>query len=311
MASAPRISVFPKCYEVELVSGERSYTEWIHDAATLGGEGVEHYDEFFRSYDERDVAPVMEAMAATGQISSMLCFSPNFTHPDPDERARQVQRQKRAIDLSVRIGARYCRTLSGQKYPDLSIDEGVARASTCIIEALEYAVARNVVLCLENHYKVREWRYPEFAQQETPFLALLDALPESPYLGVQYDPSNAVVGGFDPIAFLEKIKHRVVTVHASDRFLAPGATIEQLRSHDGTIGYPDKMTHGETGRGANDYDAIFRLLRSVNFRGWISVEDGMNGLDEMRRSVDFLKQKRSQYYGVSAPSSGSSAVSSG
>jgi len=48
--SHPRISVFPKCYFDELVRGERSYVGWIHDAATLGGEGVEHYDEFFPSY---------------------------------------------------------------------------------------------------------------------------------------------------------------------------------------------------------------------------------------------------------------------
>jgi hypothetical protein len=26
------------------------------------------------------------------------------------------------------------------------------------------------------------------------------------------------------------------------------------------------------------------------------VEDGMNGLDELQRSIAFLKQKRSQYY---------------
>ncbi len=95
----PPISVFPKCYVDELIEGRRDYVAWIHDAATLGGEGVEHYDEFFRSYDERDVAPVMDAMAATGQVSSMMCFSPDFTHPDKDERARHVERQKRAIDL--------------------------------------------------------------------------------------------------------------------------------------------------------------------------------------------------------------------
>jgi sugar phosphate isomerase/epimerase len=293
---APRISVFPKCYVEDLVAKRRSYIDWIHDAATLGGEGVEHYDEFFVSYDEADVAPIMDAMAETKQISSMLCFSPDFTHPDPRERARDVERQKRAIDLTVRLGARHCRTLSGQKYPGLSIEEGVSRASACIAEALDYATKRDVVLCLENHYKVGQWRYPEFAQQEEPYLALLDALPDTPHFGVQYDPSNAVIGGFDPIAFLDKVKHRVVTVHASDRFLAPGASIDDLRAHDGTIGYPDQMTHGETGRGTNDYDAIFRLLRSVDFSGWISVEDGMNGLDELRRSVEFLKRKRAQYY---------------
>jgi sugar phosphate isomerase/epimerase len=294
----PRISVFPKCYFDELVDGRRSYVEWIRDAATLGAEGVEHYDGFFRSYAEKDVAPVMEAMAATGQISSMMCFSPDFTHPDKDERARQVERQKRAIDLTVRTGARHCRTLSGQKYPGLSMAEGIARAAEGITRSLEYAVTRDVVLCLENHYKDGTWRYPEFAQQEEPFLALLDAVPQSPYFGVQYDPSNAVVGGFDPIAFLEKIKHRVVTMHASDRYLLPGASLEDLRLHDGTIGYSDQMKHGETGQGSNDYDAIFRILRSVDFTGWISVEDGMDGLGELRRSVEFLKKKRGEYYGV-------------
>ena len=46
----------------------------------------------------------------------------------------------------------------------------------------------------------------------------------------------------------------------------------------------------------NDYDAIFRILAGVGFAGWISVEDGMNGLDELARSVAFLKQKRMRFY---------------
>jgi sugar phosphate isomerase/epimerase len=294
--SIPRISVFPKCYFDELVSGQMSYVAWIHDAATLGGEGVEHYDEFFPSYDAQDVDPVLAAMAETNQVTSMLCFSPNFTHPDPQERARQVERQKAAIDLSVRIGTRYCRTLTGQKYPDLDVKEGVARAVDCIKRSLEYAEKRDVILCLENHYKVGDWLYPEFAQMEDVFLQVIDTI-DSPHFGVQYDPSNAVVGGFDPVAFLEKVKHRVVTMHASDRYLVPGTTIEEIRSSDGTVGYPDKLRHGVTGEGMNDYDAIFRILAGVGFSGWISVEDGMNGLDELRQSVQFLKDKRAQYYG--------------
>ena len=85
-------------------------------------------------------------------------------------------------------------------------------------------------------------------------------------------------------------------MHASDRYLVPGATLDELRQSDGSIGYSSKLLHGETGKGLNDYDAIFRILRSVNFAGWISVEDGMNGLDELRRSIAFLKAKRAQYY---------------
>jgi sugar phosphate isomerase/epimerase len=85
-------------------------------------------------------------------------------------------------------------------------------------------------------------------------------------------------------------------MHASDRYLAPGATLVDLRGAEGRAGYSDKLLHGETGKGVNDYDAIFRTLSAVGFCGWISVEDGMNGLDELRRSVEFLKRMRTCYY---------------
>ncbi len=155
---------------------------------------------------------------------------------------------------------------------------------------------------MENHYKDGTWRYAEFAQPEDIFLEIIDRI-DSPYFGVQYDPSNATVGGFDPVAFLEKVRHRVVSMHASDRYLAPGATLDDLRQADGTLGYSDKLRHGETGKGLNDYDAIFRILSGVGFGGWISVEDGMNGLDELRRSVEFLKRKCAEYYGANARAS--------
>jgi sugar phosphate isomerase/epimerase len=34
-------------------------------------------------------------------------------------------------------------------------------------------------------------------------------------------------------------------------------------------------------RGLNDYDAIFDILAKHNYSGWISIEDGMNGMEEM------------------------------
>jgi sugar phosphate isomerase/epimerase len=292
---APRISVFPKCWFDELADGRMPLVDWVRRAATLGGEGVEHYDGFFRSLAPADVDPVIRVMEETGQVTSMLCFSPDFTHPDPVERARQVERQKAAIDLTVRLGARHCRTLSGQRYPGLSRDEGIARTLDGIHRSLEYAERRGVVLCMENHYKDGRWRYPEFAQAEDVFLEIVDRI-ASPCFGVQYDPSNAIVGGYDPLRFLERVRHRVVTMHASDRYLAPGASLEDLSTRDGATGYADVLRHGETGTGLNDYDAIFRLLAGAGFDGWISIEDGMNGLDEIARSAEFLKARRAQYF---------------
>jgi sugar phosphate isomerase/epimerase len=292
---APRISVFPKFGFDQLVAREMSFDQWIRDAAALGGEGIEHYDGFFSSLDPAEVDRIRRLIDETRQVTSMICFSPDFTHPDAAERARQVDRQKAAIDLTVRLGATHCRTLSGQRYPELSRQDGIARTVDGIRRSLDYAERRGVILCMENHYKDGTWRYPEFAQPEEIFLEIIDQI-DSPNFGVQYDPSNAFVGGFDPVRFLEQVKHRVVTMHASDRYLTPGATLDDLKLGDGATGYAAALKHGETGKGLNDYDAIFRILADTGFSGWISVEAGMEGLDEIARSVEFLKKKRSIHY---------------
>jgi hypothetical protein len=53
------------------------------------------------------------------------------------------------------------------------------------------------------------------------------------------------------------------------------------------------------GRGLNDYDEIFRILTQAGYDGWISIEDGVNGLDELRQSVDFLLEARDTWFGGS------------
>ena len=130
------------------------------------------------------------------------------------------------------------------------------------------------------------------------------AIPAKPYLrnwrselsrddptsfGAQYDPSNAILAGEDPIELLERVKHRVVTMHASDRYLKPGHTLEELRAVEDSVGYAAILSHGVVGQGLNDYQRIFRVLREVGYSGWISIEDGMNGLEEIRQSAEFLR----------------------
>ncbi len=155
----------------------------------------------------------------------------------------------------------------------------------------------DVILGLENHYKDGFWLYPEFAQKQDVFLEIVNAIPVSPHFGVQYDPSNAIVAGDDPIELLRSVAPRVVSMHASDRYLAPGATLEELRQSDGTIGYSPNLRHGVTGKGLNDYPAIFRILADHNYSGWISIEDGMNGMDEMAESLAFLRRSCKEYFG--------------
>ncbi|MGB5387937.1 MAG: TIM barrel protein, partial [Eudoraea sp.] len=65
---------------------------------------------------------------------------------------------------------------------------------------------------------------------------------------------------------------------------------------DGVLGYAKRLRHGEIGKGLNDYDAIFTELKRVNFDGWISIEDGVDGMDQLARSVAFLRKKIAMYW---------------
>jgi sugar phosphate isomerase/epimerase len=189
-----------------------------------------------------------------------------------------------------------CRVLSGQRYPEVSREQGLEWVARCIEQVLPVAREHDIVLGLENHYKDSFWKYPEFAQKQDVFLALLEAIPERTYFGVQYDPSNAVVAGDDPVALLRAVADRVVSMHASDRYLAEGTTLDELRQTDGTLGYSPNLRHGVTGKGLNDYDAIFRILAEHKYQGWVSIEDGMNGMDEMVESLAFLRRMSAKYF---------------
>jgi sugar phosphate isomerase/epimerase len=230
-----------------------------------------------------------------GKVIPMMCCSPDFTHPDGTFRAKEISKQKRWIDMTHSLGGSYCRVLSGQKRPELSIEDGINLAADCIQECIPYAAERNITLILENHYKDDFWEYPEFAQKMDVFCKLVNRI-DHPNFGVNYDPSNTYLAAEDPLELLYKVSDRVVTMHASDRYLKEG-TLEDLRKEEGgAVGYAKRLSHGEIGKGLNDYDAIFTELKRVGFDGWISIEDGVEGMDQLERSVTFVRKKMKEYW---------------
>ncbi len=292
----PKLSAFPKAYMHALCKdGTMQLSEWFELATTLDVDGLEFYAGFIEMADEANWSLFRKQVEDLGLVIPMLCCSPDFTHPDRSFRNAEIAKQKRWIDMSHALGGSYCRVLSGQRRPELSIDEGIKLAADCIYECLPYAQARGITLNLENHYKDDFWEYPEFAQAMDVFCDLVAAI-DHPNFGVNYDPSNAILAGDDPLDLLKRVSHRVVTMHASDRYLLEG-TIEDLRAEEGgSQGYAKRLSHGEIGKGLNDFDAIFSELKSKGFDSWISIEDGVDGIDQLRRSANFLRMKIAQHW---------------
>jgi sugar phosphate isomerase/epimerase len=292
----PQLAAFPKAFMQALCKdGTMRVSEWVQLASRLHIDGLEWYAGFLEMSDEANWPRFRQEVEAQGKVIPMMCCSPDFTHPNKAFREKEIAKQKRWIDMTHTLGGSYCRVLSGQRRPELSIDEGVKLAAECIKACLPYAQERGITLILENHYKDDFWEYPEFAQQMDVFCQLVDSI-DHPNFGVNYDPSNTYIAGEDPLELLKRVSHRVVTMHASDRYLIEG-TIEDLRREEGgSAGYVKRLRHGEIGKGLNDYDAIFTELKRVGFNGWISIEDGVEGMDQLERSVSFLRKKMAQYW---------------
>ncbi|WP_161888475.1 sugar phosphate isomerase/epimerase family protein [Pontibacter russatus] len=295
----PRLAAFPKAYMQALCKdGSMALEEWINLASQLDIEGLEWYAGFLEMEDQRNWGKFRKMVEDKGKVIPMMCCSPDFTHPDAAFRLKEIQKQQYWIDMTHALGGTYCRVLSGQRRPELSTEEGIKLAAECIEACLPYAADRNITLILENHYKDDFWEYPEFAQKMDVFCQLV-ARVEHPNFGVNYDPSNTFLAGEDPLELLKRVSKRVVTMHASDRYLKYG-TIEDLqKEEEGAVGYAKRLSHGEIGKGLNDYDAIFSELKSAGFDGWISIEDGVDGMDQLERSVAFLRKKIADYWPAS------------
>ena len=291
-----KLAVFPKCY-MDALCVTRSMTvfEWLDLAATLPVDGVEMYDLFLAETTPAYLRSVSDKLAEKGLAMPMMCYSPDFTIPDAGTRRKEIEKQKRVLEVTATLGGRYCRVLSGQRRPEVSREQGIAWVVEAIEALIPHAQSLGLTLTLENHYKDNYWQHPEFAQSSDVFCEILERVP-SPTLAVNFDPSNAILAGEDPIELLRKVRHRVVTMHASDRSIKPGYTLDDLRAQEDSTGYASILQHGEIGKGLNDFDAIFSILRDAGFDGWISIEDGVNGMDELRRSADFLRRKMAEFW---------------
>lgn len=269
--------------------------EWADLAAPLGLDGLEYYSGMLELADPARWAEARRTVETRGMVIPMLCCSPDFSHPDADFRAREIEKEKNWIRMAAALGAGFCRVLSGQRRPELTRERGVDLVVECIEACLPEAEHCGVTLIIENHYKDDFWSYPEFAQKMDVFCELVARI-RHPRFGVNYDPSNAFLAGDEPLELLARVKDRVVTMHASDRYLAEGTIADLRRDEMGAEGYAKRLRHGTIGKGLNDYDAIFATLKGAGFDGWVSIEDGVDGMEQLAESVRFVRAKLGKHW---------------
>jgi sugar phosphate isomerase/epimerase len=249
-----------------LVERTLSVQDWLRSAPGFGLSAVEIYHRFL-DLGDLDVA---QLLADLGVRVSMVTCSPDFTNPDEWVRQQATAEMMARVESAVELGAPQVRVTAGMRHPGVGEAQGMGWAVESLARLSDYAAARGVTLALENHYQDRYWDQPDFACRGETFLRLMDDLRGTPIM-VNFDASNPLMVGEDPVALLGEVVDRVVSVHASDR---PRG----------------RYQHSVIGEGMVDYEGLFGVLASHRFSGWVSVEDGQDQGDEgFRRSLAFVR----------------------
>jgi sugar phosphate isomerase/epimerase len=252
-----RLSCLPVSFFAEITAGKLSVADWARMGASLKLDAVDLSILFLGEPTLKAAEAARRQVEEAGMNIAMLTTYPDFTHPDPRQRSKELEREIEAVGLAAALSARVIRVTDGQAHPETSIRDGIRWAVEGLTSLVETAGNLGVQLAFENHAKPGAWMYTDFSQDPQIFMEILSRV-TSPLLGVNFDTGNATAFAPDPIVFLNQVVDRVVSVHASD-------TSECGQLH-----------HVLLGTGVTPFTGLFRCLKSHNWDGWICMEEASN-----------------------------------
>jgi sugar phosphate isomerase/epimerase len=267
-----KMSCLPVSIYPDLTAGRMTLADWFRLAADVGLDGADVSVVHLGGTEPENLASVRRQATDAGVQIAMLVTYADFTHPDADERARQVVDLRRYIAAAHELGTPFIRVTAGQAHPGLERDAAIEWAVAGLTACLDDAAQAGVTLCYENHTKGYAWTYNDFSQPAPIFLEIVRRT-EGTGLKLLYDTANTLAAGDDPIAVLDQVKHRVAVVHTNDIARA---------------GFFEPVCLGE---GVAPIVPMYRMLVAHGFDGWVSVEEASKqGEAGFRKAIPYADQ---------------------
>ncbi len=266
-----KLSCLPVSFFDDIISGKMSIGEWARMGCELGLDAIDLSILFVPDRSAAKVAALRKQIESEGMSVAMVTSYPDFTHPDSSQRARELDLETQVVEVAHDLGARMVRVTAGQAHPETRREEGICWAVDGLCRLTDRVRTLGVQLVYENHAKPGAWQYPDFSQPPDIFLEIFRQTAEVP-LGVNFDTGNAASFAADPVALLEAVVGRVISIHASD---------------SSTHG---ALNHCLLGTGITPFERLFASLKQHDWDGWICMEEASRlGRSGVEKAAAFVR----------------------
>ena len=249
-----KLSCLPVSLFKEITDGAMSIVDWGRIARDVGLDAIDLSIILIKNRSPQSLEETRKQLEECGMGVTMVTTYPDFTHPDPAQRSREIAKSCDEMAIAAQLGAKFVRVTAGQAHPDTGREDGIAWAVKGLTAVAEFAGAHGLTAVFENHYKAPVWQYTDFSYPTEIFLEIVKRT-SGTALGVNWDTANTLAYGDDPVPVLSQVLDRVSSVHAAET--AERGTLSPVLVGSGLVPFKE----------------MFGMLKGAGFDGWVCIEE--------------------------------------
>jgi sugar phosphate isomerase/epimerase len=213
---------------------------------------------------DADIERVRQSLRRSGLHLSVVGAITNHIDPDPAKRAQTNAYFVKVIELAGKLGAPFVGTSSGTM-PGRKLKDQVA-------EMVSVYEQKYFKACQDNRVRILWEPWPEgpnIATGPVGYDSLFTAFGDSPYVGLQYDPSHLVRQFMDEIQTARDFADKIYDVHLKDtEILWP--ILRKTGIHP--VSEAQWWRYRLPGFGSINWPAFFTVLMDAGYQGAMNIE---------------------------------------
>jgi len=273
-----KLSCLPVSLFQDIAAGKMSIFDWADLAKDAGLDALDLSILSIQNNTTNYLENINTELQNRQMDIAMITTYPNFTHPNPLQRERELDYCFHDIALASQLGAAYLRITAGPQYPDMDIGKMAEQVAHYFLLCENKADQYGIKLVYENHGRPGAWKNYDFTYDPKAFLALTRKLKGSK-VRVNFDTANTAAFGINPVPIFEVVFSQVETIHVAD-----------------TVAY-GIFQHVAIGTGAAPIIEILDIAKKKGFDGWLCIEEGSGlGAAGIRQAVQTVRNMWSRSF---------------